>query len=409
MAPVLAWVMVAWIAFKAFIHTEDSHPRDRVRVPLSVIVWILGMLGMLVALIGGHLDFGFGLAQTIKSTIGWAKGWALLAIFPLIGAALPIRPQILYRASCRLGLQTLILVPLFLIAPIIHLPGTLFVSPLLALGGPGPDFFQVQLYGSSLGGVARWNFWTPWAPAAGFVASIYLIFALAERNWMWKAIGIAAALAMCLMSQSRLALIAMAITGFASWGLSNLTRPRLLMMGAFASVTLGILSSVLEALITEGKERFVNARPESSRVRSALARIAYQRWKDEAPIFGHGIVEKGPHLVEYMPIGSHHTWYGLLFVKGIVGFASLAIPMLWSTLEMLAKCQKSRTARWGLGVMITLWLYTFGENLEILVYLYWPGLVLVGIAARQRLRSPLATPLSGIGKSYRRRGAALAP
>jgi hypothetical protein len=45
--------------------------------------------------------------------------------------------------------------------------------------------------------------------------------------------------------------------------------------------------------------------------------------------------------------------------------------------------------------MITLWLYTFGENLEILVYLFWPGLVLVGIAARQRLRSPLVTPFVG--------------
>ena len=29
--------------------------------------------------------------------------------------------------------------------------------------------------------------------------------------------------------------------------------------------------------------------------------------------FGHGTVAPGPHLVEYMPIGSHHTWFGLLF------------------------------------------------------------------------------------------------
>ena len=44
-------------------------------------------------------------------------------------------------------------------------------------------------------------------------------------------------------------------------------------------------------------------------------------------IWGHGTVERGPHIVEYMPIGSHHTWNGLLFVKGMVGYAGLAVPM----------------------------------------------------------------------------------
>ena len=28
----------------------------------------------------GHLAWGLGLKQTIKSSIGWAKGWALLAL-----------------------------------------------------------------------------------------------------------------------------------------------------------------------------------------------------------------------------------------------------------------------------------------------------------------------------------------
>jgi hypothetical protein len=126
-----------------------------------------------------------------------------------------------------------------------------------------------------------------------------------------------------------------------------------------------------------------------------LGRIALDRWETEAPWFGHGIVERGSHLVEYMPIGSHHTWYGLLYVKGIVGFAALAVPMLASFLEMLAKAQASRTARAALGMVIILFFYTFGENLEILVYLFWPGLLLIGISARQRMRSPFRRPLTG--------------
>ncbi len=93
-------------------------------------------------------------------------------------------------------------------------------------------------------------------------------------------------------------------------------------------------------------------------------------------------------MVEYMPIGSHHSWYGLLFVKGVFGFVALALPMAWSLLELTVRAQASRTARSALSVMLVLSFYSFGENLEILAYLYWPGLIIVGIAFRQRLVSP---------------------
>jgi hypothetical protein len=144
----------------------------------------------------------------------------------------------------------------------------------------------------------------------------------------------------------------------------------------------------LMSLMDAANAKFVAARAASSRVRAKLGQIALQRWQDEAPIFGHGAVERGPHVVEYMPIGSHHTWYGLLFVKGAVGFASLAIPMFASFVELVLKAQTSRTARGGLAILITLLFYTFGENLEILVYQFWPGLLLIGRASRQHFHSP---------------------
>jgi hypothetical protein len=120
----------------------------------------------------------------------------------------------------------------------------------------------------------------------------------------------------------------------------------------------------------------------------ALKRIAVDRWRREAPIWGHGIVKPGPHLVEAMPIGSHHTWAGLLYVKGIVGFLALAIPMAASAVELLRRAVSSRyrLGAAGLGVLAILFLYTFGENLEILVYLYWPGMILMGKALQEQPR-----------------------
>lgn len=203
------------------------------------------------------------------------------------------------------------------------------------------------------------------------------------------------------MSQSRLALIALVAVPAISVALSGLTRPSFFFASAFATTTAGLLIEQLLEFMDAANAQFVAARAASSRVRATLGHIALQRWQDEAPIFGHGAVERGPHVVEYMPIGSHHTWYGLLFVKGAVGFTSLAIPMLVSFVELILKAQSSRTARGGLAMLITLLFYTFGENLEILVYQFWPGLLLIGRASRQHFHSPFGRIFESLTNSGR--------
>ena len=89
-----------------------------------------------------------------------------------------------------------------------------------------------------------------------------------------------------------------------------------------------------------------------------------------------------------MPIGSHHTWHGLLFVKGAVGFLALALPLAWSFFELLAKAQRDAVARAALGMVLVFLFNSFGENLEILAYLAWPGLLVIGIALRRPLKVP---------------------
>ena len=85
-----------------------------------------------------------------------------------------------------------------------------------------------------------------------------------------------------------------------------------------------------------------------------------------------------------MPIGSHHTWYGLLFVKGAVGAIALAIPLAWSMIEFaLLAITRSVAGRIAFGMVLLMSFYSIGENLEILAYLIWPGLIVMGIAARE--------------------------
>ncbi|MFD1341113.1 O-antigen ligase domain-containing protein [Litorisediminicola beolgyonensis] len=384
--PVLGWLLGGLALLSLYLGPAIRQDlRATGSIPPVVWCWIAGMLAMLVALWVGHLDWGLGLKKTIKSSVGWAKGWALLALFPLIGAVLPIRRAILVRGQCVVGLWTLCLWPIFMAAPYIGLPQTIFVSPLKALGGPGPEYFTVYLYTLDPGSWApRWQFYAPWSPFAALLGVVMVLFALEERDRRWLAAGVAGGVLMILASKSRMGLV----------GLCACTiGPRLLPLllkgwawGALAalSAVAAILADRLLRGIGTAVHGFKNARADSTRVRATLQRIAEERWREEAVWFGHGTVHPGPHLVEYMPIGSHHTWFGLLFVKGLVGFFALLVPLLWQTALALIDAARGPQGALPLGIMMTLVLLSFGENLEIEAYMLWPALIMLGLQARER-------------------------
>ncbi len=390
--PLLGYALVLLLIVRALGLTGEQPALPR--LPVSVSLWVGGMLAMLLALLVAHVDFELGFLQTLKSAIGWAKGWALLAVFALAGAALRIRAAIVYRATGVLAAQTLALAPLFILASVVGLPSSLYVSPLSIVGGPGPEFFDVTLYATGdTSGSIRWRFFSPWSTAAAFLAGIGFVFALYERWRIGKVIGVVSAILVCAMAGSRTSVVALPAIVVLVLLISNIRRPPVAMTIAVLAAVAVLMTDEIVMAYQDLDESFKSARAASSRVRAALASIAYHRWETEAPIFGHGIVERGPHLVQYMAIGSHHTWHGLLFVKGAVGFLALAIPLGWSIVELSLKAQTDRVARAGLGVLLALTLFSFGDNLEIVAYLIWPGMVVVGIALKRRLMNPFAPRL----------------
>lgn len=374
--------LVGWfIFFVALLRWFVSgHLPKESCLPLTVVVWLLGMFAMLIALWVAHADYGLSMGQTIKSTIGWAKGWALLALFPLLGSWVRIRPQLLVRACCILSSQSVLFVFVGLALVIVGFQGHLYTSPLKVVGGP-ISTFEVGLFGMNPEtGKPRWSFFAPWAPAAGLISCVLLIICAQEKNDFWRRAGKLGALTMCLFCQSRsgwalfLALIP-ALSVF-----KYVKQPVVLIILGVLSTTTIVLSQPVFERVNQVHQDIKDARPGSTRVRNALATIAIQRWESEAPVWGHGIVERGPKMVEFMPIGSHHSWYGLLFVKGIVGLLALAIPMLITFIYLLSQSLRYRGAQSALLIMVVLVGYSFFENLEILAYLYWPALLWLGMA-----------------------------
>lgn len=389
--PALGWILAALGALALYLGPA-MRPDLRAAGPVPPIVWgwIAGMSALLVVLWIGHVNWRLGLGATIKSSIGWAKGWALLAVFPFAGAVLPIRREAIVRAHGHLALGTLILLPTFLAAPFVGAPALLFTSPLKAVGGPGPEYFSVFLYTIDPGnGAARWQFYAPWSPFAGMLGVFLALFAREETRRFWRWVGFAAALAMILASKSRMSLVALPVCLLLPSLAPLLLRSWAWGFAAAAMAGIAVVSGALVDAARRAVEAFRGARADSTRVRETLQRIAEERWRGEAPWFGHGAVERGPHIVEYMPIGSHHTWYGLLFVKGLVGVVALALPTIWQFALAFLDAVRGARGRLPLGIALALTILSLGENIEIEAYLIWPALLTLGVHAREMRADPL--------------------
>lgn len=376
-APAIGWLLLLLLIKRWVTNQLNYYPGA------IIYLWLIAMLAMQIILLIGHVDFDLGLTKIIKSSIGWAKGWALIAIFPLLGYCLNIQMQHICRAACVIGMCALIITPFLFLAYKLGLPGYLYTSPLKVIGGSGPEFFSVILYEIDPGlNRPRWRYFAPWAPAVGFVGNIYFLCALFEKNKKWRWLGISGNLLMILLAFSRLGLITLILIPAFVWLISRIYKPWVLFTGTVFFILIAIFGEQLIDLFSQTLATIKDARPDSTRVRGTLGNIALHRWQNEAFWFGHGIVERGSHLVEFMPIGSHHTWYGLLFVKGLSGFLSLAIPLTITVCALLYKAQFNRPAKLALGMCFILLLFSFGENLEALAYLTWPAWLLIGIGLR---------------------------
>jgi len=389
----LGWVLFLVMLIRWFV---DGKMHTLSCIPVMVWVWVVGMGFMLVALIVGHIDFGLSTAQIVKSSIGWVKGWALLALFPLMGATVYIRPQLVTRACCLLASQSVLFVGIGMLFVLIGFNGHLYVSPLSIIGGP-ISAFEVNLFGlNPESGRARWSFFTPWAPAAGLLSCLLLIICSQEKNKFWRRSGLLGALVMCLFSQSRTGWAIFLVLLPSAFVFRALKKPILVMAAGIFISGLFIVSVPVIETVNQAQQDVKDSRPGSTRVRSTLATIALQRWESEAPIWGHGIVERGPKMVEYMPIGSHHSWYGLLFVKGGVGFLALAVPMITTLFYLVITSIHSNNSQPALLILLVLIGYSFFENLEILAYLFWPALLWLGMVLNPLKSGLFDQPLKGV-------------
>lgn len=387
----LAWVLGGYLVYKVLLQTQKTPLEERIRIPWITWLWGICSLITLLATYAGITDFGLGIRPLLRGILGWLTSTAIIPLF-LLSGCLNIRPKLIYRAVCILCLQSLIAIPIAYAAYAANLPGILYTSPIERLIQNGPIFHNVGFYTSDYGiDNVRLFLFTPWCPALGLVSNVYFFMALQESNKKWRYIGMVGAIAMNIVSLSRAALISLPLVLIMIWGLKNFTRPQVQITAGIVSFIAGIFSTQLSNAATEFVDAFYSSRPDSSRVRAALQRVGIEGWK-EAPIWGHGTQKPGPPVLANLPIGSHHTWVGLLYTKGLVGFMALLVPVLCSFVELLIKARNSKIAETSLSILLILLLFSVGEQIDILGYICWPGLIIMGIAFKQNLKKPTTVP-----------------
>ena len=388
LAPLLGYFLAGYAVWQWWQQNPISS-EPKISVSATVWIWFGGMLLIWVALVIGHFDFDLGLGKIVSSSINrWLRTWMLFPLFMLAGS-LKIRPQLIYRAICIFLLQSLVFV---VIASVIRTPDVIYTSPLAAFGGGG--FYDVAIFGTLTdnGNEVRMTLFAPWAPALGMVANVYFWLASYEENRTLKWLGMVSAIAMIFGSVSRLSILCLPMTLVLGWLAVNIYRPATQLGAAIIAVGGGWLAPNIINGLEVARSEFSQSRAGSSRVREVLGRIAVRRWLEEAFFWGHGTVgEEGLKVTGGMQIGTHHTWFSILYEHGFMGSLGLAIPLLWSGTVLILKAQRSTIARLGLKIFLILAIFTMGENIDGLTYLYWPGLIILGIALQENSRQQYPT------------------
>lgn len=381
----IAWVLLIYLCIKLWHQTPETPTDEKIKIPWIIWLWIICMLVMAVGTYVGLTNFSYDVKGIIRALLNWTREWALLALFPLIGCCLNIRTELIYRATCWLCLQSLFFIPISYGAYLLGIPGLIYSSPLERITQNGPIYYDVLFYleQSDTSEGFRLTLFAPWSPALALLSIIYFFFALQEKNKIWRWIGVLTSLLMAYLTGARTAIVCLPAVIISVWFLTNFYRPYIQILSSITCFTFGIFSSFILELIGNLQDTFTSSRQSSSRVRYVLARMALERFKN-APIWGHGHQEPGFEGTKDMPLGSHHHWIGLLFVKGLVGFFAFLIPAVSTFIYLLFKAQNTEIGKVGLSFILTLLVFTFAENLEILAYLYYPGLIVMGIAFKEQ-------------------------
>lgn len=300
-------------------------------------------------------------------------GWFFLGLGLAVGHAHDLANRTGVRAVMVLGLWIVLFGVLgHAVALTTGRDDLIVVTPLRMLAGQShaADFYTLAMFFKMETGARRFILFFPWPTALALGGICLLCIATCERDRVWRAIGIGGGLFGVMFSYSRAGYVALLV---ALCVLVALRMRPFLALAALALAALAGLGMIIAnigplGLVEQALAKLQQARPGSSMARTLIYEESWRAFLN-APVLGHGWVGPSVHPVEELPIGSHSTFYGVLYTGGLVTFGALALATVGTVGACVTRGLSSRDPRAiaASAITVAIIVFAYGESLYSLV------------------------------------------
>lgn len=353
-----------------------------------------------------------GLMQALSTTVNWATaedpgvgllrglgsfvttGWMLIGIAIGVGGEAGLATPRITRAICVHAGWILLFTGFSLFAAHgLGWPELIVPSPLgLLVPGDLPVVrFQMRMIFYTSDSLLdsrsmRLTLFYPWATALALAGATALLVGTADRLRPWRLLAAAAGIVAVLLSYSRSAVLCLtgALLVLAFLRLSGVGRAAVLLAAGLALnlALLGGFDPVETARSVQ--EGFTNVRAGSSAARALVYELSWAHFFDR-PILGHGWMS--PPVARWlssMPMGSHSSFYGVLYLGGIATFAVLCLAYVGTLAAAVLRLRdRPREGPVAFVLLLLMGVVAAGESINILVPSLLATFVWLGGALRR--------------------------
>lgn len=340
-------------------------------------LWLACMSGLLIQQVFFFQKYDVG-GWTLP---GWFLGLGIAGVLPMVGQF--VRPQVVYFAAALLGIQALIYCAIAGIAVQAGFEPH-YRSPLPQFDILESAYYNVRLTQSSSADDAEQRLiaFAPYATSAGATACFFAILTLGARASWFKWTGLAGWLLLLLLARARTGIICTAVA-IAFFHLLSIRRRYLLLIAGAGVIVLSAFAGPITRGAEEARDYLHALRWDSSLDRNNLKSIALSGWRyGERPALGNGTSIPGGAVVTHVPIGTHDSLAGGLFLRGALGVSLMLLPIL-VTLVFGSVSGTSPTHRIVAASAAVMVIYTYSQTLTEIFMFMWPLFLLIGAASRQ--------------------------
>lgn len=364
---------------------RDTAPRT------DGLFWLWASVGLMQAFCAVTNGFvrdvsaGYILYRVFSAPV---TGWVLLGIALVVGKRYRLNSAGVVRGVCILGLYITVLGVLALSFAAFTTTDRLSIRSPVAFLLPQtlPSVvtnFTLQFFISeeTMGKIVpRLILFYPWSVCLGFAGLAIFFIALQERNRGWKSVGLLGSSVALLGSMSRASVVAFAA------GVVVYVFRRMRARSQYAAVTLTLLFAVpvlisglkLSDVIAGANRSVTDLREGSTDARD----MGYaESWKGffRSPVIGNGW--PGELLSDTIPmrVGTHSTFYGVLYTGGLLTFLPFCLAFGATLMQLFIRTRSgSGQTCAGLAIGLGLLVLTYGEGiysfpLSVLFAFCWMG------------------------------------